>query len=331
MLAYIGEIDRRQLYLADAYPSMFAYCTTRFRMSEAIAAKRIRAGRAACRFPCILDMIRRGELHLSGIHRLAGHLTDKNHKQLLKRAKHRSMREIDELIAEVAPRPDGRSIVRTIAPAHGADEQRSTEGVASGTGTNIDNTEEASTPGMRASTPASSVKNLTMPLSPRRYRLHVTIGQQARSDLEELKNLLSHQIPDGDPAQVVERALALFLEDTKKKKAALTDKPRTVRKGGGKKTRAIPAAVRRKVYKRDGGRCAFVDVQGRRCSSKWQVEFHHRVPYAREGPHTTENIELRCRAHNQYEAEREYGRAFMRSRRESAQSRDPGAFQRPSA
>ena len=47
MLLYIGEIDRRKLYLEHAYPSMFAFCTKRFRMSEAVAAKRIRAGRAA--------------------------------------------------------------------------------------------------------------------------------------------------------------------------------------------------------------------------------------------------------------------------------------------
>jgi hypothetical protein len=47
MLVYIGEIDRRKLYLEHAYPSMFAFCTKRFRMSEAVAAKRIRAGRAA--------------------------------------------------------------------------------------------------------------------------------------------------------------------------------------------------------------------------------------------------------------------------------------------
>lgn len=47
LLAYVGEIDRRKLYLEDAYPSMFAFCTRHFGMSESIAAKRIRAGRAA--------------------------------------------------------------------------------------------------------------------------------------------------------------------------------------------------------------------------------------------------------------------------------------------
>jgi hypothetical protein len=65
MLAYIAEIDRRKLYLEHAFPSMFAFCTKRFHMSEAIAAKRIRAGRTACGFPCIFRMIARGELHLS--------------------------------------------------------------------------------------------------------------------------------------------------------------------------------------------------------------------------------------------------------------------------
>ncbi|MBW1762242.1 MAG: hypothetical protein JRJ64_12195, partial [Deltaproteobacteria bacterium] len=114
MLAYIGEVDRRKLYLENACPSMFAFCTKRFHMSEAIAAKRIRAGRAAGAFPCIFGMIERGELHLSGVHQLAGHLTEENHKEVLRRAKHRSMREIERLIAELAPKPDVASSIRAL-------------------------------------------------------------------------------------------------------------------------------------------------------------------------------------------------------------------------
>ena len=74
MLAYIAEIDRRKLYFELAFPSMFAFCTKRFHMSEASAAKRIRAGRAADAFPRIFRMIACGELHLSGVHQLAAHL-----------------------------------------------------------------------------------------------------------------------------------------------------------------------------------------------------------------------------------------------------------------
>ena len=156
------------------------------------------------------------------------------------------------------------------------------------------------------------------PLSPRRYRLHVTIGQAARDALEELQDLLSHQIPSGDPALVVERALEALLVETKKKRAAMVDRPRKKRKGATKRTRAIPAQVRREVFERDEGRCAFVDGNGRRCDSAWQVEFHHRTPYGRDGPHTVENVELRCRAHNQHEAELEFGKAFMGRKRKSA-------------
>ena len=87
------------------------------------------------------------------------------------------------------------------------------------------------------------------------------------------------------------------------------------RKKNGGRSRAIPAYVRREVFKRDEGRCAFVNAEGRRCESAWQLEFHHCVPYGREGPHSTGNIELRCRAHNQFEAELEYGRELMEVRR----------------
>jgi hypothetical protein len=111
LLSYIAEIDRRKLYLEHACSSMFAFCTKRFHMSEAVAARRIRAGRATCRFPCIFGTVARGELHLSGIHQLAGHLTEDNHEEVLRRAKHKSMREIDKLIAEISPKPDaGRTI-----------------------------------------------------------------------------------------------------------------------------------------------------------------------------------------------------------------------------
>ena len=322
MIAYIGEIDRRKLYLEHAYPSMFAFCTKHFRMSEAIAGKRIRAGRAACAFPCILDMIRAGELHLSAVHQLAGHLTKENHKEVLRRAKHRSMREVDELIAEIAPRPDGHSIMRAMRDGR-TDEVRELEGAAAAVSSTDGAPKAAAERGTDSSggqlpIPSSSVKNLTIPLSPRRYRLHVTIGQEARDTLEELQNLLSHQIPNGDPALIVERALEVLLADTKKKRAAVTDKPRPKKRGSAKRTRAIPADVRREVFERDEGRCTFVDGNGRRCDSSWQLEFHHCTPYGREGPHTVENIALRCRAHNQYEAELEYGKAFMDERRKSA-------------
>jgi len=220
MLAYIAEIDRRKLYLEHAYPSMFAFCTKRFHMSEAVAARRIRAGRATCRFPCILGMVARGELHLSGIHQLAGHLTENNHKEVLQHAKHRSMREIEKLIAEISPKPDVPSSVRAL-PFRKAESRLPVE-----TTPQSPSTPQPSSP---APVPAKS-SSRPVPLAPRRYKLQVTIGQETRDKLSELQALLSHQIPDGDPARILERALDALLIETKKKKASLTEKPRPNRR-----------------------------------------------------------------------------------------------------
>ncbi|MBW1907503.1 MAG: HNH endonuclease [Deltaproteobacteria bacterium] len=309
LLAYIAEIDRRKLYLEHACPSMFAFCTTRFHMSEAVAARRIRAGRATCRFPCILGMVARGELHLSGIHQLAGHLTDENHQEILRRARHRSMREIERLIAEIVPKPDVPSSIRAL-PIRKSETQSS-----------IDTDQDGGSTTQPNNPVRTSVKQKSrpVPLAPRRYRLQVTIGEETRNKLNELQGLLSHQIPDGDPAEIFDRALDALLTETKKRKAGLTDKPRRTQKKKGR-GRGIPARARREVFERDEGRCAFTDAEGRRCSSTWQVEFHHRVPYARGGTHDVENIELRCRAHNQHEAEVEYGVGFITSRRRSGEA-----------
>jgi hypothetical protein len=55
------------------------------------------------------------------------------------------------------------------------------------------------------------------------------------------------------------------------------------------------------VWQRDEGRCAFVGRTGR-CRETAFLEFHHVAPYAAGGAATADNIQVRCRAHNQYEA-----------------------------
>ena len=73
----------------------------------------------------------------------------------------------------------------------------------------------------------------------------------------------------------------------------------------------MPAAVRDEVWRRDEGRCAFIGSGGRRCNSDHQVQLHHIDPRAMGGVATADRMSLRCRAHNIYEAELDYGRGFM--------------------
>ena len=74
------------------------------------------------------------------------------------------------------------------------------------------------------------------------------------------------------------------------------------------------AAVKREVWKRDGSRCAFVGSAGQ-CTERGCLEFHHVIPFADDGPTTAENLQLRCRAHNAYEAEVHFGPLLLREER----------------
>jgi 5-methylcytosine-specific restriction endonuclease McrA len=81
-------------------------------------------------------------------------------------------------------------------------------------------------------------------------------------------------------------------------------------------TRNIPSAVKRQVFTRDNGQCTYRDDRGRRCTSRSFIEFHHRQNFAWGGTHEPANLELRCRVHNAYQAELDYGRDFIeRARR----------------
>jgi 5-methylcytosine-specific restriction endonuclease McrA len=84
--------------------------------------------------------------------------------------------------------------------------------------------------------------------------------------------------------------------------ARLVDRPRVTspRRCEG---RHIPAAVRRAVWKRDKGQCAFVGSMGR-CTERGFLEYHHVIPFADGGATRADNLELRCRAHNAFEDER---------------------------
>src|SRR5262249_31529023 len=78
LVAHIGEVDARRLYAREAAPSMFAYCTEVLHLSEAEAYLRITVARAARQHPVLLEMLRDGRLHLSGIAKLVPHLSGEN-------------------------------------------------------------------------------------------------------------------------------------------------------------------------------------------------------------------------------------------------------------
>jgi 5-methylcytosine-specific restriction endonuclease McrA len=95
--------------------------------------------------------------------------------------------------------------------------------------------------------------------------------------------------------------LTVLLAELHRAKHAATDRPRAGHPPAAR-GRYIPAAVKRAVWERDRGQCAFVGAAGR-CSERGFLEYHHVVPFADGGATTVENLELRCRAHDAFEAD----------------------------
>ncbi|HEX7125383.1 MAG TPA: HNH endonuclease signature motif containing protein [Thermodesulfobacteriota bacterium] len=333
LIAHLAELDARRLYLAEGYPSLFVYCTQALHLSEHAAYGRIEAARAARRFPVLLDHLADGSITLTTVTLLAPHLTVENHRDLLEQARHRSRREVEALVAALRPLPPVPPSIRRLpvprtAPAVPPSPAQT---AAASAPTSVPEPQAAASPpppvpsaAASAPAPTSPVPAVAptppapppaptpprppvvAPLAPDRYKVQFTASAETCAKLRQAQDLLRHQIPDGDVAQVLDRALTVLVDTLLKRKVGATGRPRagTPPRPG---SRHIPAAVRRAVWARDGGRCAFVSRRGRRCTERGFLEFHHVRPYADGGPATVETIELRCRAHNGYEAERAVG------------------------
>jgi len=312
LVAHLAELDTRPaLFAAQGYGSLFTYCTEVLRLSEDATCNRIQAARACRDFPMILDLLASGATSLTSVRILRPHLTPENQEAVLARASGRSRREIEALVAELAPRPDVPSSLRKLPTATPAPAlmPAATSTAMRVEGATLASPEPAppviSPPPL---SPPTTRRPIIETTSPERYRVQFTIGKESHDKLRRVQELLRREIPDGDPGTIFDRALTVLLEKVEKTKfgAAAKPRPRPIRPGADRK-RDIPSHVQRAVSQRDGGQCGFVSKGGHRCTERTFLEFHHILPYALGGLATVENISLRCRRHNQYEAELVFG------------------------
>jgi hypothetical protein len=320
LLAHLGEVDARGLHRDAGYSSLHGYCIGALHMSEGEAALRIRAARLARQYSEVLRYVERGELHLSALRVLAPLLNDDNHEQLLRAAVHKTKAEVEVLVANLAPKPDAPQLVRRLpaprpAPLPCGQADLLTTLSSSDAAPVVQSASVVATPPRPAARPAAAPRPVT-PLGQERYRIQLTASQALHDKLKQAQELLRHRAPSGDVATIVELALDHLVRDVKKERFAQTERPRKSRGTPNPKSRHIPHEVRREVVERDQERCTFVSADGHQCEATGMLEFDHVDAFARGGLPTTDKVRLLCRAHNQLEAERVFGRAFMKRARE---------------
>jgi 5-methylcytosine-specific restriction endonuclease McrA len=153
----------------------------------------------------------------------------------------------------------------------------------------------------------------TTSLSPGRFGLQLTMTAETREKLRRAQDLLGDAVEYADLASVLDRALDALIEELERRRYGATDLSRAARTS--RHPRHIPVAVRRAVRVRDGDRCTFETGDGKRCEERKGLQLGHIIPFARGGKSTVDNLRLRCRTHNQLEADRAFGTRFMEEKR----------------
>lgn len=346
-LLHLGEMDRRRLHLDLGYPSLFAYCTEALRLSEGAASRRITAARLLRDYPSAAPYLEDGRLGLGTFADLKEVLTPENHPDLLECASGKSRDQVKVLVRTLQPLPVVDDSIRRV-PVRRTEDQR-TEGSETLNQSPTERPAVPPfDPFTAASSTEWSPPDFTIPPPPpprprvepidaERYSVKFTVNREFIKQLDEVKSALSHVIPDGNLEAVISYCFEKTLDHCARRKhaalspranstatAAVTETPARTATAAVTEapartaTAAVPirprypnAAARRRIWARDGGRCTFVGIDGRRCNSRYQLEFDHDEAWALGGASTEDNCFLRCKAHNQHRARKQFGEAHM--------------------
>ncbi len=315
MLAHINEIDRRRLYRPQGYGSLYDYCVDELKFSPSAGFRRIRVARCLRCFPEAGDMLRRHEATLMTIYIVARVLTAANAQELLSRIQSKTQKQVEEIVAEYKPPAPTADKVRPVYTKVPAGSKAELEATAPEDceNPNYFQTGSKSAGGQPADTSnpkAPRQLDFTRPRQhqtrvEKRFEIKFLADEDFMKEYQTARALMSHKMCGSSFMQVFRATLREYVEkhspETKqarrekkkaRKKAARkpasktksaeppsesTSEPspsRSERSSGGRR-RHIPAAVRDKVFVKDGGRCTYVSPNGRRCWKTQRLEVDH--------------------------------------------------------
>ena len=323
LVAYLGEVEARQLELREACSSMYEFCCRKLKLSEGSAHRHIAAARVARSYPIVLDLLHEGRIHVTALSMLQTHLSFENHAEMLEAACDKSKAEVQLLIRSRFPKKDVADSIRpmpvqaklggdAVTAGQSAGDAAQSVAADSGPAAALAAADRSAAGASRLATAEpQEPRSRVSPLSAQRFHVQFTAGAALKDKLERALDLMSHSNPKRDLATVIERGLDLLLADLEKKKLGKTDRPR---RSAGTKHGDFSRRARREIYERDGEQCTYVSPSGERCRARAFVQLDHENPRACGGAGTTRNGRLLCRAHNLFEAEKVFGRKYIQSR-----------------
>lgn len=276
ILDCLREVELRKLYLERGYSSLFAFVTQELGYSESAALRRIDAMRLGHALPEVNEKIKEGVVNLSTIGKLSQFIRQKekiNETRIPVEEKKALLAKIEGQSARAT-----ESFFITLAPE-----------------TLPEKLEKA------------------RPLTEEFTELKIIVSKDFITKLDRVRELHGHIEAAATRAQLMEYVMDFYL---KKKDPAMKEHKEIVKKPmelpptrrWTERSRNIPQAVRREVFKRNAYQCSFTDLRtGRRCESRHRLEIDHQIPFAMGGSHTLQNLTVLCSAHNKLAAVKQLG------------------------
>ena len=134
--------------------------------------------------------------------------------------------------------------------------------------------------------------------------LKFMIPESTFQKMNEVKDLIGNE----SLSELFNQALDALIRENKKKRGRVENKTLKSESKVHQKSKStlpatqsrfIPIDEKREVSVRSGNQCEFIDPKTNiRCSSRYRLEFDHRVPYAHGGKNFASNLRHYCRQHN---------------------------------
>jgi len=301
VLLYIQEIHRRSLHVSFGYDSLRDYLIKRHKYSEGAAWRRINAMQMLTAVPEVKEKIIEGSLNLS---QLA--ITQ---SAIYQKQKEEKCQVSNEEKANLLLKLENRTLDKTKAEIANSlnieikEKKPITYGKDDTAFINMKLTKEELTivqetlnlMSHQAKNPKELLLNFCKKALKAKKELKPQKGLKMNSPLKsdkevksEIENIKSTKVTNEQILTTGVKSITPSASATKSQRG-----------------RYIPELIRTQVFIRDQFKCQFRGESGHVCGSKRFLQPHHIKAFAKGGEHKLENLSLRCRAHNLFEAERE--------------------------
>jgi hypothetical protein len=274
------EILERKLFLEFGFDSLAKMLIGHYGFCEFSAFQRVRVLNLIEELPEIADSINSGELSLSNLDKAQSFikLHEKKNSEVLKpseklelieKLKNKTTKEVKEYFAKIDP---------------------------------------------VTSLPADQTKYL----NDTHVQVTWTLEKELLEKLEHLKSLISHENLNPTGNELMHLMLTETIKTLEKKKgiyqkpskaldtriSSTTNTRANAKPFSYRNSRYISRKVKQASLQIANRQCEHIYINGKRCPSKFQLQFDHIKAFSKGGSAQAENIQVLCRVHNAYKSDR---------------------------